>query len=590
MDMKAEILDYINCNETTGALLLTGPWGCGKSYLMKQVAKELNEEKSAAVAVISLFGLESISAINKRVKDEYTNFDLGTVGKAIKKVSTGMATLAKDGLAVAGTAAPGTVGLSAASQGIAAVMSYDVFNFIEVKNTVGKDEKERKFVVVFDDLERCGITNKQDLLGAINEFVENKQIKVIIIADEEKIGAEEYKEYKEKLISRTIRMTADNNFLIDSIVINYNENEAIKGYKAFLIENRDLLKQVFFESKTSNIRTFKCILADFERIYAAWKETDVPTDNMKWVLYTFGAEVFISKSPKKEECPPQKKEYAEFMGENEKQYANKGKNNSSLLSTSNWINHGIWDRSRFVAELTQRYAHKNETPLYRFLMYNVWVLQQKDIDEGLRDAVAIAYDGGLSKDDLIELIGKIHFLRQYKISLPVEVDYSKIEEGFEKRFRGIVSGMIDEPRSHRFIGKSGVDEAAYNLLNKIERFDDRLLAAENRSKYLGYLSGENSDSTYSFQGMYIEEFDEKWLNLFIAKYDVANNYEKRAMARSLLDMVYDFDTYSTEDNIERTKTNFNVLATHIEAIKTDDSIAEIINKSFVEEIRKKYVS
>ena len=80
MNIKEEILDYINCNQVTGALLLTGPWGCGKSYLIKEIARELNENKQAAIAVISLFGLDSVSAINKRVKDEYNTFKLGSMG------------------------------------------------------------------------------------------------------------------------------------------------------------------------------------------------------------------------------------------------------------------------------------------------------------------------------------------------------------------------------------------------------------------------------------------------------------------------------------------------------------------------------
>ena len=45
MDIRSEILDYINRNETTGALLLTGPWGCGKSYLVKDIAREQNEKR-----------------------------------------------------------------------------------------------------------------------------------------------------------------------------------------------------------------------------------------------------------------------------------------------------------------------------------------------------------------------------------------------------------------------------------------------------------------------------------------------------------------------------------------------------------------
>lgn len=586
MDIKAEILDYISCNETTGALLLTGPWGCGKSYLLKQIAKELNDERKAAVAVISLFGLDSISAINKRVKDEYMAFKLGTMGKAARKISKGFATLAKDGLAVAGVATPGAPGLAAASKGLSSVLSYDIFGFIEVQNSVGNDDKKRKFILAFDDLERCGICNKQDLLGAINDFVENKQIKVIIVADEAKIGDEGYKEYKEKLISRTIRMSADYYLLIDSIVENYNE--ANKGYKGFLIENSDLLKQVFFESNTNNIRTLKCILADFERVYAAWKETNVPTDNMKWALYTFGAEVFLSKTPKKEEATSKKASSSIFGQEKEKQYVYKGKNRSAFSSCGKWINYGIWDKERFIDELNSKYLEKDETPLYRFLTYGFWDLRQQDIDDGLPQAVQLAYDGKLSKDQLITLIGKVHALKENAISLPVDVDYQKIEAGFDKRFNEMQKGTVNEPKSHTFIEKSGVDEGALDLLRKIERFDDRIAAAENRSTYLHFLSGDDMVSYYSLKGSYVEEFDDEWLKLFIEKYESADNSGKRELALSLLGMVYDFNLYSTEENIQHTKENFDKLANHLEKMDAGDSITKIINQSFVREISNKF--
>ena len=107
MDIRSEILDYINRNETTGALLLTGPWGCGKSYLVKDIAREQNEKKKAALAMISLFGLDSVDAINKRVKDEYVGFLLGVVGKTAKKISKAVGTVSKDGMSVASIAADG---------------------------------------------------------------------------------------------------------------------------------------------------------------------------------------------------------------------------------------------------------------------------------------------------------------------------------------------------------------------------------------------------------------------------------------------------------------------------------------------------
>lgn len=585
MDIRSEILDYINCNETTGALLVTGKWGCGKSFLIKEIANELNEAETAAIAVISLFGLDNIPAINKRVKDEYLSFLIGNTGKAASKIAKTVGQILKGGLEVASTAANGNAVLSSISQGLSSALNYNVFDLIKMQNTIEKDGKTRKFVIVFDDLERSGLAHK-DLLGTINEYLENLQIKVVIIADEEKIKDDEYKDYKEKLISRTIKMANDYNMVLDGIIEHYSE--VATGYRDFLIENKALLKQVFWESKTDNIRAFKCILADFERVYAAWKDTAVPADNMKWVLYSFGAEVYLSKMPPKEEPAPENK-YPLFLNrEEEKQFLYKGRNESDFMSLFRWIRNGLWDKAQFVDELQNRYLVKDDTPLVRFLTYNFWGLRQQDIDEGLPQAVELAYEGALSKDDLITLIGRIHTLREFSILPPVDIDYSKIEAGFDKRFDNIQNGTIFEPKARTFVEKSRVDEGAYTLLEKIERFEDRLIAAENRRKFLDYLAGDSGISSYKLSGLYIEELDEEWLALFISKYDTADNYEKRELALSLLGLTFDFHEYSTPENIQHTKDRFGELAAYLSELKTDDAITGITNKSFLEEIRKRY--
>ena len=88
MDIRKEIESYLNCKEATGALLLTGEWGCGKSYLIKEIAKEFSEKK-IAVAVISLFGITEVKTLNQRVQSAYFALQMPHA-KKIKKAAKPM--------------------------------------------------------------------------------------------------------------------------------------------------------------------------------------------------------------------------------------------------------------------------------------------------------------------------------------------------------------------------------------------------------------------------------------------------------------------------------------------------------------------
>ena len=585
MNIESEILDYINCNENTGALLLTGPWGCGKSYLMKQIAKDLNQEKAAAIAVISLFGLDSISAINKRVKDEYISLKLGTLGKSARKLSKKLAILVKDGLAVAGSAAPGVTGLAAASQGLSSALSYDLFGFFDVQSTIGNNDSKRKFVIVFDDLERCDINSKKDILGAINNFVENKQIKVIVIADEDKIDGDDYREYKEKLISRTLYMTADYDSIIENISANYAE--AADGYRDFLKENADLIKSVFAESRTSNIRMLKTILADFERVYAAWTKFGFAIEYMPWALYTFGAEVYLSKAPDKDGKPAPKRDLLFFTNEGDDQYPNIGKYHSSFITTKQWITSGTWNAALFTEELKRKYAETDMSPLDRFLTYGFWDMQQEDIDVGLPQAVSLAYAGELSKDSVITLIQKIHALNEYSIAIPVQIDYQLVEDGLEKRLLKIRNGKLEDPASHLIIKESQFDAGASHLAKSLNRFDNRIESANNREKFIQYLNDRGSTSNYSILNLNMEEFDDELFSIFCMEYRLSNNIDRKNIALALLDLSFYSSEYSTQENMQHTTVNFVKLIDFLKALDDTDSIAKLINISISDKITTK---
>lgn len=70
MNTLNELLYYCEEPEPVGAVLLTGEWGCGKTYLIDNELKEALENK-AHVIRISLFGITTIERIHMAVKQAW---------------------------------------------------------------------------------------------------------------------------------------------------------------------------------------------------------------------------------------------------------------------------------------------------------------------------------------------------------------------------------------------------------------------------------------------------------------------------------------------------------------------------------------
>lgn len=62
--------------ESTGALLITGKWECGKTHLITNLAKELDANKY--LVVVSLFGVKSVELIPNIIKQKiiFSPFEL----------------------------------------------------------------------------------------------------------------------------------------------------------------------------------------------------------------------------------------------------------------------------------------------------------------------------------------------------------------------------------------------------------------------------------------------------------------------------------------------------------------------------------
>lgn len=366
MNTREEIIDFIDNKELTGAMLISGKWGCGKTYLIKELVKKLNAEKKYAIAIISLFGVESVSALVQIAKSEYLNLRSTFLGKAARKVSKGFISAVQAGMEVSVTAIPSLTSLAAISKGIGKAASVNIFDVLKIHNTIGTKKNKRDFVLIFDDFERSKI-DTADLLGVINEFCENRKIKTIIVANEEQIkskkeikdnfsesktnneqqgndNGDKYKELREKVISRTLKIKLNYNEIVNSIIGSYQEAEV--GYKDFLNHNLKSIIYIFTNSQHDNIRSLKCALANYERIYKIWQDNNFQTDFINQLLFSFLILTIEFKANNfgldEDKC------FNFYNKETLAKYTNGTFRLIRLDSLENWIVYGDWNEKKFI--------------------------------------------------------------------------------------------------------------------------------------------------------------------------------------------------------------------------------------------------
>ena len=128
-------------------------------------------------------------------------------------------------------------------------------------------------ILIFDDFERCNI-NFETLLGYINYFSEHCKCKIIIIGDESKLSIKEsestklkFSDFKEKTIGRTFEIKTNISEAVDFFI-----NELTPNNRNLLLENKELIIQIFEASVSHNLRILRQCLNDYNRIVMALPE------------------------------------------------------------------------------------------------------------------------------------------------------------------------------------------------------------------------------------------------------------------------------------------------------------------------------
>lgn len=627
MNTVDEIRAFISQKENNGALLLTGKWGCGKTFLVNQVINKLNQGNDFIAVSISLFGIDSIELLHNEIKNKvFFSRGFEETQKKSKNIFSRIRNFSVNATDILGE----SFSIAKSINKALTIRWQDYFNVGQYiccyrKNTkmtdhttnkkcCNKKEKiviKKRLVLFFDDFERSKL-DRIELMGVINEYSENRKVKVIIIADEEKIARKKtdenniesnrendnvndndtsiinyenyfnYSEFKEKLISRTLKIEPDYTAVIDSIINSYDET--VIGYKDFLIVNKDIIYQLYIESDSDNFRSVKSFIIDYERLHDAWKNSNVSSENEPNMFYNFGAITFGVK------MGIYKKEEYGVLSSASKLTKIFVKWNSiyNLKACQDWFLNNVWNKENFISEINQTFKVQSYTADEKFMLFNLWNLEQKDVENGLPKVIENAYKGKLTRDQLIDLMQKIHSLKKFTVSLPCNIDYTKIENGFEIRKKEILDYKINEPKRYTFTEKSQIDKEAYSLYENIENFDITMNTLESKKEFKKYLQTTNDKYAYSFRYKLIGCFDKNLMEMFYKRYLQSSNAIKREMRDTLVDISFCDNKYSEHD-VTETIANLKELQSRLNDSEQskNDYITAGINKSFCDKIDSK---
>ena len=241
------ILRYIRKENTEYAILIDGKWGVGKTFFIKnslkvKLQKEIKKTcRYKGIIYMSLYGIKDITQLENKII--YSIMENGILSNNERKTSKMLINGAKT-----------------------------YINSLEKKDSImdliKMFQEISKYIIIFDDLERCMISITE-LLGYINELIEHKNVKTILIANEDKMAEvessyqnKEYYEIKEKLIGEVIYYNPNIEIFLDYIC----DEEKEQLISRIIKDNKYKIIEIMQKYNYKNIRTLKICISKFKTI------------------------------------------------------------------------------------------------------------------------------------------------------------------------------------------------------------------------------------------------------------------------------------------------------------------------------------
>lgn len=574
MSTLSELEYYCYEENSFGALMFTGEWGCGKTYLIEhELAERLGED--FIIIRISLFGESSVESINRKVQRAYFQEVMLNIGgnveglvKVFPGVTDGKASQIGEGInktaekiedisdklnkSKFGKFIHFAAEMAKKIPGADKILALNPSECLPIEASIA----DKKVVLVFDDLERSTL-DEVAVLGCINEYCENKHIKTIIVANEEKIleknfGQEaggdqvngsdkimhtdtdikiKYSEIKEKIIVRTIKNIPDYKSIFTKIITDYNTQD--EEYKKFLMENRMCLVSVFASGSISNIRSIKCAIQDFQRVFTELRRKEIE-DDLPIYFQTFVAYTLLIKTGRVSKSD--RYGYLFCDSEIEKEYPGYYVRRYMLPGVKEWLIKGEWDEQNICDDIDKMLEVKKDAePKYLVRNLRLLDLEEDTIKKGLPEVLKMAYAGKLDIDDYITLLGNLYWARVISYELPEKPDMEKLEIGVEKCLEIICDSDEPDTRVRKMISPNDMNllsEDEKRIYMKICHFRDKELQmfAINRRKYLRALKSGKMNEIYECENKRFDIFDNELALAVIDCFKILPNSERQSFS------------------------------------------------------------
>lgn len=610
-----ELKYYCNEPSPVGALMLTGEWGCGKTYLIEHILKNALSD-THVILRISLFGISSIEAIDECVHKEWVKAYLED-----KEWNEKSETVIKLKDKFSKLPLP---------ENIKNILSFDPTTLLDVSNELNG----KKVVLVFDDLERCKL-DTVDVLGSINEYCENRDFYTIVIANEDKLNTEEdtkstiiekldfpdnneskttifvincdsenqkdkslsYDEIKEKIIERTVKYIPDYKSIVHTIIEKMPCNT--KEYHNFLIENELNIQNIFApetressleDKRPHNIRSLKCALQDFYRVHQVLIENNFK-DLDKWlcsfVSYVLAQKANIAKDGN----------YGTLLTDSDVKKLYKHFDNSHYMfsAVKHWILHGEWNIENLNFEINRIKERERAVEPFEIVRTHRVVDIDEDIfSKGFPDVLNLAYNGNLTLYEYVSFIMNCYWARTYDLDIP-NVDWTKVCEGINAQINHLIEQNIEDTHTRANIDEENKEHflpeewGAYTIIRDFWE-NNKLTFNINKKLYMATIGDDPSSAFIKCQNKCFNSFDIEMAEATICAFKQSDNYTKIHFANDFSKM-WRYYTDRTSINLEETVAGFERLLELLEKSKEElqeanKKISLIHTESFISSVKQ----